>query len=410
VRQILWTVLVILACSTLADAESDGIQRIWAISITGGEPPLLNPGRWESGSRAFETAVRSSLGVEPLRLRTSEISSMRLEQDLKDYIADADEDDVILLAYVGHGDKRGFGALEFTDCPPGDDTCNALAYCTILQWLQAPGSEIVLFLNCCGSGGLDENLIALPDLSYLLDRVTIFSATSGTNASIGISFIEDASEILTEEMADGEMSYSDFVEAFEEKAYVMPLYSLDWGHYASNEDFTLHSDGSYSPLGVNLTGASLRVDLVDSRTSGVLPATPNSAHTTTGTVNLLVCLAGEEAELSGELSTVVTLRPGYEGNTTILLYGEGVIGDLGFAEIRINAGGVVGFSSKRGYPFAYASGLTVPLTGSVRWNGVLFPLESGEVMVHSAECGTTDGVDYWTVVSLTATAAVAPSE
>jgi len=228
-------------------AEGDGIQNIWAISVTGGDSPPY-PYTWEDGSETFESSIRRSLGVDPLCIRAPETSSMRLEQDIKDYIADADEDDVILFAYVGHGNNLGLGNLNFTDCGNGD-YCSDIAFVTLLQWLHEPGSHLLLFLNSCESGGLDEAINRNPRFEGYLDRTTIFSATSGTNNSFGVSFITDCSEILAEEMADGEMSYFDFVNAFDEKYQVLSIDWLslphDWGQYTSDQDFSLLPHGTH---------------------------------------------------------------------------------------------------------------------------------------------------------------------
>lgn len=249
--------LTLLAAGLTGLAAGDGVQNIISISVTGGYPPPALaagglPDLWLHGSEDMETALKF-IRLWPLQLRTSSMSRDAFESAIKERVSDADEDDVVLFSYVGHGTSLGIGKLDFVDCEGGEDApCQDIASVDLLDWLKASDSRVLMVLNSCGSGGIVDSLMRTGRGDEYLEDVTILAASRGDENYSGIGFIETAAESLMNEMEDGEMSYEDFVSAIEneygpERMLGDPAGLKSPSYYSYDPDFTLYSDGAVVP-------------------------------------------------------------------------------------------------------------------------------------------------------------------
>lgn len=112
---------------------------------------------WLSGAgrdaAALHALFADTFGDEALLLVDGDATHARIEREIRRIAADAGPEDLVVVAYAGHGSKT-FELLPH-DADPADLPSSALPLDTLASWLDEVDSRTLLcLLDCCFSGGM----------------------------------------------------------------------------------------------------------------------------------------------------------------------------------------------------------------------------------------------------------------
>lgn len=116
---------------------------------------------WLSCARLDAVALHAlfsdSLGGESELLVDQEATSSAIQEQLT-HLATSDEDDVIVLAFSGHGTETH--QLVTYDTDVYDLASTSIPLDTLTEWIsQIPARRLICFLDCCFSGGMGAKVL-----------------------------------------------------------------------------------------------------------------------------------------------------------------------------------------------------------------------------------------------------------